>query len=51
MKVYHVLKDGSRPSDIRGHVVKQADADPLYRFIHSINQGKNNTYKTEKVGG
>lgn len=40
MAVYHVLKDGSRLEDISGHVVKVTDADPLYRLIHSINQGQ-----------
>lgn len=24
---------------VRGHVVKMADADPLYHMIHSINNG------------
>ena len=52
MAVYHVLKDGSRTDDIRDHVVKLADADPLYRYILSVNQGSSkNTYKVEKVGG
>ena len=53
MSVYHVLKDGSTPKDITGHIVKVVDADPLYRYIHSINRGsnpgkRNNTYKTAK---
>jgi len=51
MAVYHVLKDGSRPPDIRGHVVHMADVEPLYRFIHSVNQksGKTlNTYVSSK---
>lgn len=51
MAVYHVLKDGSRPKDLTGHVVKMADAEPLYRFIHSINResiSKSNTYQNAK---
>lgn len=54
MAVYHILKDGSRPTDITGHVVKFEDAEPLYRYIHSINlrgsvTGKTlDTYKQEK---
>lgn len=51
MAVIHILKDGSRPPDLRGHVVRIADAEPLYRFIHSINQksGKTlNTYDSSK---
>ena len=47
MGVYHILRDGSAPKDITGHVVKIADAEPLYRYIHSINSGSNNTYRTE----
>ena len=35
--VYHVLKDGSRVSDISGHVVKVSDAEPLYTYINAIN--------------
>lgn len=39
MGVIHILKDGTRVDSIRGHVVKMADAEPLYRMIHSINTG------------
>lgn len=38
MSVYHILKDGSRPTDITGHIVRLEDANPLYQLIHSINQ-------------
>jgi hypothetical protein len=49
MAVVHILKDGSRVSSIQGHVVKIADAEPLYRLLHSMNQKPNrnksqNTY-------
>ena len=52
MSVFHVLKDGSTPKDISGHIVKVEDADPLYRFIHSINRGSSpdkigNTYHSK----
>lgn len=50
MSVYHVLRDGSTPKDINGHIVKVADADPLYRYILSVNQGSGsgkNTYKND----
>ena len=40
MTVYHILKDGSRPKDITGHIVKFEDAEPLYRFIRSVNTGE-----------
>lgn len=46
MAVHHILKDGSRVPDIRGHVVRIADAEPLYRFIHSINQKSGETLDT-----
>ena len=39
MGVIHILKDGTRVDSIRDHVVKMADAEPLYRMIHSINNG------------
>lgn len=41
MSVIHILKDGSRPKDLKGHIIKMEDAELLYRFIHSINQKSN----------
>lgn len=41
MSVIHILRDGSRPRDLKGHVIKMEDAELLYRFIHSINQKSN----------
>lgn len=38
MAIIHILKDGTRVDDIRGHVVKMADAAPLYELIHSMNK-------------
>lgn len=40
MSVIHILKDGSRPIDITGHVVRLEDVSPLYQLIHSINRQK-----------
>lgn len=40
MAVYHILKDGSRPEDISGHVVKIEDAEPLYRMLAHFYEGK-----------
>lgn len=51
MAVYHVLKDGSRPKDITGHVIRLEDADPLYRLLDSLNlkkTSKKNTYERKK---
>lgn len=36
MAVYHVLKDGSRPKSIAGHVVKIEDAKALYNSLDLI---------------
>ena len=46
MAVIHILRDGSQVTTLKGHVVKMADADPLYRFIHSINQKLNKSSNT-----
>lgn len=37
MAVIHILKDGTRVDSIRGHVVKMADAAPLYAMIDKMN--------------
>lgn len=42
MAVIHILKDGSRVDSIKGHVVKIADAEPLYQLLHSINRKSGN---------
>lgn len=51
MAVYHILRDGSRPTDITGRVVRLENDEPLYRLLHSIgresNKNKNNTYKNK----
>lgn len=49
MAVYHVLKDGSRPEDITGHVVRLEDHSPLCRIVENISRrasdsNKANTY-------
>lgn len=48
MAVIHILKDGTRVDSIRGHVVKKADAEPLYHMIHSINNGTARLNETAK---
>lgn len=52
--VYHVMKNGETLTDITGRVIKVEDAEPLYRFLHSINKKinlgkKNNTYAKKEV--
>lgn len=34
--VYHVMADGTRKTDITGHIVKIEDAEEVYRLIHDI---------------
>ena len=45
MGVFHILKDGSRPTDITGRVVRLEDATPLYQLLHSINRTKSQAKK------
>lgn len=49
--VYHILKDGSRPKDITGHIVKTEDAEALYKFLHNLKREKpkSNTLHSGKV--
>lgn len=43
--VYHILKDGSRPQDISGKVVKVSEAKNLYEVISGINKRSKNERK------
>lgn len=36
--VLHVLKDGTRPEDITGHVVKVRDAEVVYNLMDEMNR-------------
>lgn len=38
MGVYHILRDGSRPKDITGHVVKVEEATNFYEIIRKVNK-------------
>ena len=38
--VIHILKDGTKPKDITGHVVKYEDAKTVYQLISNINSKK-----------
>lgn len=33
MRVFHILKDGSRPTDITGHIVRLKDAKSAYQLL------------------
>ena len=41
MSVFHILKDGSRPTDITGHIVRLEDAESLYRLLSTLHIKKN----------
>lgn len=49
MRVIHVLKDGSKVEDIRGHVVKMEDAEPLYKMIRDINRKSEQTQSQKQA--
>lgn len=36
MAVIHILKDGSRPKDITGHIVRMSDAESLYNRMKNM---------------
>ena len=38
MRVIHILKDGSRPKDITGHIVKASEAIALYDTMKNLNR-------------
>ena len=53
MSVYHILKDGSRPKDITGHVVKVEEATTFYEIIKKLNRrllNENQSSKTLRSG-
>lgn len=45
MAVIHILKDGSKPTDITGHIVRLEDANLLYQMVHRINRQKSQARK------
>jgi hypothetical protein len=55
MSVIHIFKDGTEVTDITGHVVRLADAAPLYQVIDTINKRiasqNNHTYERKKKRG
>lgn len=38
MRVIHILKDGTRPKDITGHVVKVSEATTFYDIMKNLNR-------------
>jgi hypothetical protein len=49
MSVIHILKDGSRPTDITGHIVRSGDVSSLYQMLHSINRKRSEIKKKNTV--
>lgn len=45
--VIHILKDGSKPKDITGHIVRLSDAEPLYRYMKDRRKKSQNIHKNE----
>lgn len=43
--VYHILRDGSTPSDITGKIVKVSEAQPLYEMIGNLSKRSENEKK------
>jgi hypothetical protein len=41
MAVIHVLKNGQRLTDIKGHVVKQKEVPTVYELMDRMNQKRN----------
>lgn len=38
IEVINYLKDGTRVQDMTGHIVKVADAEPVYNLMDKINR-------------
>lgn len=45
--VIHILKDGTRPADISGHIVKGQEAEAVYNLMDTINKGEQHEQKVE----
>lgn len=45
--VYHILKDGSRPKDITGHIVKMDEVPLAYEILKSIERRRTNEKKDD----
>jgi hypothetical protein len=40
--VIHILKDGTRPADISGHIVKGQEAEAVYSLMNKISEEQSN---------
>lgn len=41
MAVFHVFKDGTKTTDIKGHVIKRSDLPMLYQIVNKIERRDN----------
>ena len=46
--VYHIMKDGSKPTDITGKVIKVSEAKSLYEVMKQIHKRRLNEGKRNK---
>ncbi len=46
--VYHIMKDGSRPTDITGKVIKVSEAASLYEVMKQIHNRRQRERKAIK---
>ena len=42
MPVVHILKDGTRPADISGHIVKGQEAEAVYNLMNRLSEEQSN---------
>lgn len=48
MNIIHVLADGTKKTDITGHVVKKTEAQPFYDILNKINRRQNHERTNNK---
>ena len=41
--VKHILADGTRPADITGHIVRETDAERVYKIMEGLEDEKKDT--------
>ena len=49
MAIKHILKDGTEPNDITGHIVKRSQAENLYTLLDSINSKNRKENDNERI--
>lgn len=49
--VYHIMRDGSKPTDINGRVIKVSEASSLYEILKEIHRRRLKEKKVTKCCG